>query len=98
LLSLWFQQFLRRPLIIGLPQRKERRMLTVPSDTVANSVLIPVHDLEPGDRSLVPMLDFAQDGLDVIGHRPPTVASVDNDNRVRRDRVGEIGLRCRFFG
>jgi hypothetical protein len=44
-----------------------RPVLTVPPDTVPDPVLIAIHDLERGNRALVPMLDSAQNGLDVVG-------------------------------
>jgi hypothetical protein len=64
-------------------------MLTVPSYTVPNFVLVPVHDLEPGDRSLMPVLDFAENGLDVIGDRKSTISSVSNRNGVSSDLLNQ---------
>src|SRR5208282_4938658 len=37
---------------IPLPQREEHRSLTIPPNTIPNSVLIPIHDLEPGNRAM----------------------------------------------
>jgi hypothetical protein len=45
-----------------------RPVLTVPPDTVADSVLIAVHDLESGNRSLVPVLNTSENSLDVVDH------------------------------
>ena len=40
----------------------------VPPDTVPVSAFIPIHDLERGNRSLMPVLDFAENILDAVGH------------------------------
>jgi hypothetical protein len=45
----------------------------------------------------MPVLDFSQDGLDVIGHRSLAFAGVENRNRIGRDRVRKICLRYRFI-
>jgi hypothetical protein len=55
-------------------------------------MLVPVHDLESGDRALVPVLDLAENSLDVIGYRPPAKSGIGDRNRVRRDLVGEISF------
>lgn len=45
----------------------------------------------------MPVLDFAENSLDVVGYRTTTFAGVDDRNRVWCDRVREIGLRDRLL-
>jgi hypothetical protein len=33
-----------------------------------NTVFITIYDFEPGDRALAPVLNLAQDGINVLGH------------------------------
>ncbi len=50
------------------PRFEEQCPLTVPGHTGRVSIVIPVPDLEPGYRSLMPVLDFTENGLDVVGY------------------------------
>jgi hypothetical protein len=45
----------------------------------------------------MPVLNLAQDGLDVGGHRTTAFAGIDNRNRRGRDVVREISSRRRFL-
>jgi hypothetical protein len=45
-------QLPHRLFLIRLPDREERRMPTVPPDTVPDSVILAIQDLKRGDRAL----------------------------------------------
>jgi hypothetical protein len=44
--------------LVGFLQGKEGRGFAVPSDFVPKSFSVSAHDLERGDRALMPVLDF----------------------------------------
>jgi hypothetical protein len=54
--------------VISFGKVKNDAALAIPSNTVPNAALISIHDFERGDRALVPVLNLAQDCLDIIGH------------------------------
>src|SRR5271165_1321109 len=85
------QHLLHRPRLIGLPDGKERCDTAIPSDAVPDSVLV-VHDLERGDRALMPILDLEQNRLQIVGHGFLTFAGSLNFNGLRGYSVGEVSL------
>jgi hypothetical protein len=62
----------------------------VPPNAVPGALALSGHDPEFGDRSLMPVFDFAQDRLEI--HRT-TAAIACNRDRRRRHVVGELCSR-----
>ena len=54
-------------------------------------------NLEPRNRAWMPVLDFAQDGIDVVGYRATAFAGVADRNRSGCNVVGEIRLRLPVY-
>ena len=55
-------------------------------------MLIAAHDLERRNQSLMPVLNLAQDSLDVVRYRKLAFGGVGDRNGVRRDRICKIGF------
>ena len=53
---------------------------------------MPGHDAERDDRSLMPLLDFAQNRFEIFADRQPAFAC--NRDRRRRDAVAEFSPRA----
>ena len=49
-------------------QARNACSLAIPPGPVPDSVLVPVHDLERSNRTLMPVLDLAENSLDVFGY------------------------------
>ena len=64
-----------------------------PPNTVPNPVFIAISDFERRYRALVPVLNFAQDSINILGYGELAVGIGDR-NRGRRNRVGEFGFGC----
>jgi hypothetical protein len=62
----------------------------VPPNTVSNLVFIGVHDFQRGDRALVPALNFAQDGINILGHGELAQSGIGDRYRIWCNLVGEI--------
>jgi len=54
--------------LVGFFQRKKGRRFARPTNAVPKSFPVPAHDLERTDWALVPILDFSQNRLDILGH------------------------------
>jgi len=62
-------------------EAQKKKLLSVPMHPVPYPFGIPVHDFERRNRSLMPVLDLAQDVLDVVGDRlVPEIEIGDGDN------------------
>ena len=89
--GLFPQQFCHRLSLIGFAQSKNGCTLAVPPNTVPNPVFIAIHDFERGDRALVPVLNFAQDSINILGHGELAEGGIGDRYRARRNLVDEIG-------
>ena len=58
---------------------------------------VPAHDLELCDRVLVPVLDLAQDRLDVFSHYPRAQTGIADRNHSWADLVAKISSRSWGF-
>ena len=50
-----------------------------------------MHDFEPGNRALVPVLNLAQDSINILGDGELAEGGIDDRCRAWRNLVGEIG-------
>ena len=65
--------------------------MAVPPITIPNPVFIAIHDFERGYRALVPVLNRAQDSINILGHGERAEVGIDDRYRVWRNLVGKIG-------
>ena len=79
--------------LVGFLQSKKGCRFAVPVNPAPKSFAVPAHDLELCDRALMPILNFAQDSLDILGHRASPQAGVDDRDRRRCDLVSKISPR-----
>ena len=61
--------------------------MAVPLNTVPNPVFIAIHDFKRVDRALVPVLNLAQDSINILGHGELAGGGIRDRNRVRRNLV-----------
>ena len=85
------QQFCHRLFLNCFAQSQEGCALTIPPNTVPNSVFISIHYVERGDRALVPVLNLAQDGINILRHGKLAQGGIGDRYHVWRNPVGEIG-------
>ena len=65
--------------------------VAVPPNAVPNPVFIPIHDFKRGDRALVPVLNLAQDSINILGHGELAEGGIGDRNRLWPNLIGEIG-------
>ena len=56
--------------------------------------VIAIHDFERDDRALVPVLNLAQDSIDILGHGELAEGGIGDRNRPWRNFTSEIGSGC----
>jgi hypothetical protein len=67
--------------------------LPIPLNLVPGAILVSATNLEPSERTHVPVLEPAHHRFQVLGHREPASSSVYDFNRIGPDLVCEICLR-----
>jgi len=57
-------------------------------------MFVAIDDFERVYRALVPVLNLAQDSINILGYGELAQVGIGDRNRGRRNRVGEFGFGC----
>jgi hypothetical protein len=74
-------------------RRADDGPLPIPLNLVPGAILVSATNLEPSERTHVPVLEPAHHRFQVLGHREPASSGVGDFNRIWPDLVCEIGFR-----